>query len=191
MAYSLSSIARNLTSLSFVMFLSVGAFAIIPASTVNAQGFEIEGEEASANDPMPNIQVAPQETAQTNTSNNAISTEAFELAKEIIRLYPIETEINNSIDGISKQLKAEKRALFKSIVSRSIKIDRLNAAAELAFVEIFTVGELRAMRDYYKSEEGRAIRNKMPQFETRMEPVISQMVQDALFNVQNSNIDFR
>ncbi|GEM_PF-3208493 len=136
-------------------------------------------------------ETAPEAAAEAPIADDAQNNSAkFELAKEIIRLSPIEGPLNQTIEDLSLKVSADKRILFKSIINRSIKVDRLNAAAELAFVEIFTLEELKAMREYYASEAGKSIRVKMPLFEERVNPVIRSMIEDALFNVQNSHVNF-
>lgn len=193
--------------------LLLGGTMLSPAALAQSESFAIESEAA-----VPSADVAPVDTdaaagAQTgeaeaeataeSTGEPAAEAEApvvaadpennaakFELAKEILKLAPIDEPINKTIEDLSQKVPATKRILFKSIVNRSIKIDRMNAAAELAFVELFTKEELTAMRDYYKSAEGKSIRSKMTQFDARMQPVIQAMLEDALYNIQNSKIDF-
>lgn len=178
--------------------LLLGGLMLSPAAMAQSESFAIDTETAvpadatddaaAADDTAADDAAATEEVpAATDTQNNPAK---FELAKEILKLAPIDEPISKTIDNLSQKVPASKRILFKSIVNRSIKVDRLNAAAELAFVELFTLEELTAMRDYYKSPEGQSIRSKMSQFDARIQPVIQAMLEDALFNIQNSKIDF-
>lgn len=129
-------------------------------------------------------------TASANAESDDVEAAKFALAKKIIAINPVEDDLNRTINQIAERVPANRRALFKSIMDRSIKIDRLNTAAQLAFTEVFTLAELEAMYAFYSSPEGQAVQNKMPQFNERINPVIESMVEDAMYNVRNSNINF-
>jgi hypothetical protein len=168
------------------VFCAVSMFSNVTARYASAQDktqdtteFEIENE--TVNNPL------PQEMIEKNTQEQA---QKFAIANEILALNPLDRTLTTTIDDLAQQVPANRRILFKSIMNRSIKIDRLNTAAQLAFAEIFTLKELRAMRDFYASEEGASINQKMPDFESRIQPVIEAMVQDAVYNIRNSNVDF-
>ena len=70
--------------------------------------------------------------------------------------------------------------IFESILRRTIKKDRLEAVSEMALADIFTEKELQAMVDFYASPEGKAIHEKMPQYQERLEPVIQEMLGNAV-----------
>lgn len=184
--------SKSYTKLAFTLTFafSLAFFSLVtPARAQDkATGFIVADEDT--------IELATDATAQA--SDEATSdkpqdpalAEKFNLANKILKINPVEQDLNDAIDALADQVPANRRILFKSIIDRSIKIDRLNAAAQLAFVEVFTKEELQAMHDYYASEEGVSIQKKMPEFEERIQPVIKSMVEDAVFNIKNSNVDF-
>lgn len=188
-----------------ILFACVLAFAIsLPLyQQAHAQegltDFAFEGETsngeddiviATSDDDMSTSDVAENTPIASENKDPKISAEKFQLAEEIIALNPIETTLTTTIDNLAEKIPAERRILFKSIMNRSIKIDRLNSAAQLAFIEIFTLEELKGMRDFYASDVGKSVNQKMPLFEKQIEPVIQTMVEDAVYNIKNSNVDF-
>lgn len=179
---------RTTSLLMTTIFSLTLAFTPLTASVAQEES-PMPEEKAAIAAPAPEAEadIAPVESPDGASSDTAIK---HGLAREIIRLSPVEGDLSKTIQELSMNVPADKRILFKSIVNRSIKVDRLNAAAEVAFVEIFTLDELESMRDYYASEQGQSIRKKMGAFEERIQPLMDAMVEDALFNVQNSSVDF-
>jgi hypothetical protein len=109
----------------------------------------------------------------------------LELAKEYSKVVPVEEEINKSIGQLIVNVPVDQRGLFKSILERNIKADRLKAVSELALAETFTIEEIQAMIAYYKSPEGQAVREKMPEYQSKLQPVLEQMVRDSIEAFQN------
>jgi hypothetical protein len=173
----------------FTVFLTLAFFAANPQSYAQeANSFEVlEVEEEETNAPA---ETSVEDEAADATSDDPDAAVKFELAKKILKINPVQKDLDDAVSALAQQVPANRRVLFKSIIDRSIKIDRLNTAAQLAFVEVFTVSELQTMLDYYSSEDGMAIQEKMPEFEEKLEPVIRSMVEDAVFNIKNSNVDF-
>ena len=102
------------------------------------------------------------------------------LAKQYSQAVPVEKEVANAIEGLVVQVPKEDRVLFKSILDRTIDVSRVRSASEMALAELFTVQELEAMIEFYNSPEGQAVREKMPEYESRLEPVLGQMVRTAV-----------
>lgn len=120
--------------------------------------------------------------AAAQGSNDA--TKRMELAQEYSTLVPVDAEIDKTIEQIALQVPVDQRVLFKSILARTIKADRLRSASELALVEIFTADELQALVDLYKTPQGRSIKDKMPEYQERLQPVLEQMIRDAAASLQ-------
>jgi hypothetical protein len=172
------------------LFFTLAFFIAIPASHAQeANDFAVQ-EEAHDHDHSDHEGHEHEEAAASEAGQNPEMVEKFELAKKILKINPVQKDLDQEISALAAQVPANRRVLFKSIIDRSIKIDRLNTAAQLALVEVFTTQELEAMFDYYSSVEGQAIQDKMPAFEEKLAPVIRSMVEDAVFNIKNSNVDF-
>ena len=111
--------------------------------------------------------------------NNA-SDESMALAREYTQSFPVEEDINAAIENMLLQVPASDRVLLKSILERNISIDRLKTASELALTEVFTTKELRALVEFYQTEEGRAVKEKMPTYQQKIQPVLEDMLRQAL-----------
>ena len=121
--------------------------------------------------------------AQEGSSSAELAAK-IELAKKYSAAVPVETEIANSIEKLVLQVPVDQRALFKSILQRFIKADRLRTVSELALAETFTQDELKAMVAFYETPEGKAVREKMGLYQEKMQPIMEQMVRDAVESFQ-------
>lgn len=104
----------------------------------------------------------------------------IELAKQYSAAVPVEKEIAESIDTLILQVPVENRALLKSNLQRFIKADRLRTVSELALAETFTLDELKAMVAFYETPEGKAVKDKMGQYQEKIQPILQQMIRDAV-----------
>ena len=109
----------------------------------------------------------------------------MELAQTYSKLVPVDAEIKETIEQLALQVPVAQRVQFKAILAQNIKVDRLRSASELALTEIFTVEELKALTEFYKTDAGQAIKDKMPDYQGRLQPVLEQMIQDSLVSLQN------
>jgi len=127
---------------------------------------------------------APAEAVDSNT----YSAEKLALAREYIAIVPVETDIKAVIDQFAAQIAPEQRVLFRSIADSSIDYTRLRAAAELAVAEVYTEDEIKAMTKFYKSPEGQSVRAKTTQYDQRMQPVITEVMQKFVQKLQENNV---
>lgn len=102
------------------------------------------------------------------------------LAKQYSSTVPLAEEVEKSIDELSVQVPVDKRELLKSTMKRNIKIDQLQSVSEMALADVFTLKELEALVAFYSTDEGRAIKKKMPEYQSRLEPVLLQMIRDGV-----------
>lgn len=113
------------------------------------------------------------------------SAEKVALAKEYSQLVPVDSEIATTIEQLALQVPVAQRVQFKAILAQTIKPEKLKAASELALIDIFTEDELEALIEFYKTPEGQAIKTKMPEYQNRLQPVLSAMIQEAATSLQN------
>lgn len=109
----------------------------------------------------------------------------LELAKKYSEVVPVSTDIANAIDEMVTQVPVDQRALFRSILERSIKAERVQTASELALAETFTAPELEKLIEFYATAEGKSIKQKMPQYQEKLQPILQSMVQDAVQNLRS------
>jgi len=108
----------------------------------------------------------------------------IDIAKKYSEIVPVENEINAAIEQLSLQVPVDRRALMTSILKRSIKADRLKAVSELALAETFTTAELQALVDFYGTPEGVSVREKMPDYQNKIAPVLEGMIREAVSSYQ-------
>lgn len=113
-------------------------------------------------------------------ADNVAMAERLALATKYAEFVPIEEEVATAIDNIIKQVPKDDRAVFKSVLERTIKIPRIKTLSQVALAEIFTTEELQAMTEFYSTPEGQAMREKMPEYQARLRPVLQEMVREAL-----------
>lgn len=118
----------------------------------------------------------------------AASPETTALAKNYVATVPVENEVRMAIEQMSLQVPAEQRVLFKQLGEKSIDYNRLRAAAEQAVAETFTDEEIKAMTEFYKSPVGQSVRTKMPEYDKRMQPVMTSIMQDFVKRLQENNV---
>jgi hypothetical protein len=109
----------------------------------------------------------------------------MELAQEYSKLVPVDSDIEKTVEQLALQVPVSQRTQFKSILDRTIKADRLKSASEMALVDIFTAEELAALIAFYKTPEGQAIKDKMPEYQGRIQPVLEGMIKDSVNSLQS------
>lgn len=127
--------------------------------------------------------------AQNNLEAEELS-KRLVLAKQYFEIFPMEDEIKEAIDQLVLNVPKSERVLFKTILERHIKIPRILAVSEMALAEIFTQDELRAMVAFYSTDEGKAIREKMPLYRQATDPILEQMVSDAVESYEGRTPSF-
>jgi len=116
--------------------------------------------------------------AQDKTS--ADFAKRLDMAKEYSKAVPVSEDIDRTIEAIVIRVPVENRAQFRSILNRNIKKDRLESVTEMALAEIFTEAELKTLISFYGSPEGASIREKMPEFQGRITPIMESMIRESI-----------
>lgn len=114
-----------------------------------------------------------------------VMAEKMELAQQYSKLVPVGADIKKTIEQLALQVPVAQRTQFKSILDRTIKADRLKSTSEMALVEIFTKDELAALIAFYKTPEGQSIKDKMPEYQGRLQPVLETMIKDSVSSLEN------
>lgn len=109
------------------------------------------------------------------------------LAQEMHEIWPIRPRIENVLDEFSETLTFEERPTFKAAMRRAIKFDRLEKESIEAMAKIFTKQELEAMVAFYGSPIGRSVNAKTEDYQTLIEPVITEMLDQALMDIRTGN----
>ncbi|MCB1538079.1 MAG: DUF2059 domain-containing protein [Rhodospirillales bacterium] len=126
-------------------------------------------------------------TSPESPPGGAVTTERLALAKKYIADVPVEAEVRAAIEQMSNMVAPDQRALYSSLAG-GIDYAKLREAAELAVAQIFTDKEIQAMIDFYGSPEGKSIQTKMPQYESKMQPVMEQVLRGFVEKLQANNV---
>ncbi|HEY8963682.1 MAG TPA: DUF2059 domain-containing protein [Alphaproteobacteria bacterium] len=118
----------------------------------------------------------------------AADAETMALAKEYVATVPVENEVKMAIEHMAQQVPPEQRVLFKQLGEKSIDYTKLRMASEVAVADTFTKEEIKAMTDFYKSDVGKSVRQKMPNYDKRMEPVMTEVMQQFVLRLQENNV---
>jgi hypothetical protein len=116
------------------------------------------------------------------------SAERLALAKAYIATMPLESDIKTAVESMATSIKPEQRALFRSLADKSIDYNKLRTSAELISADIFTDEELKAMTAFFSTPEGKSIQAKLPAYEQRITPVISEVLSAFVVKLQENNV---
>lgn len=114
--------------------------------------------------------------------------ERIALAKAYVATLPLEQDIKKAIDALSNRVAPEDRVLFRRLGESAFDYGRLRAAAELSALDVFTDKEIKALTDFYSSPEGQSIRTKNRDYDSRMQPIINELMADFVKKLQENNI---
>jgi len=115
------------------------------------------------------------------TAYAADDTEARTKAAELcLKASPPEDLVNQMLDGIAKNPRAQMTPADEASIKASIDFKVLHKAMLDAMVKDFTADELKMMATFYGSPEGQSIMKKMPGYMNDIKPVMMQQVQGQI-----------
>ena len=106
--------------------------------------------------------------------------ERLKIAKEYNQIFPVKQDIETAISAMILQVPAADRPLLESILKRNVNVERLETASQLALAETFTLEELKALMAFYKTDSGKAVKEKMPQFQQKIQPILETMDRQSI-----------
>ncbi len=93
-------------------------------------------------------------------------------AEEFLTVVPVTEEVGRIIQEISEHLPLEKRNAFVTLMNQRVDMTYMKAVMLDALVADLSVVELRAATAFYSSQEGHAIREKLPNVIDHVMPLI-------------------
>ncbi len=111
----------------------------------------------------------------------------IELAQKMHEIKPLNVQVEAAIEQLSKRYPEEKRALFVSKMMQTFDKSTLTEISVNAMAETFTVAELEKMIDFHGSAEGKAITEKMPIYQSIVEPELVKKIDAALMDVRTGS----
>lgn len=104
----------------------------------------------------------------------------LELAKQMQQIQPVKKQVDDVVQQASASLTPVARDKFLKLTQSAFDYDKLAKASIDAMTEIFTVPELQKMVDYYGSAEAKSTAPKIPMYQSRLQPLIFQMLDKAM-----------
>jgi hypothetical protein len=93
-------------------------------------------------------------------------------AEEFLTVVPVAEEVGRLIREISEHLPREKRRAFVEQMNHQVDMTYMKAVMLDGLVADLSVAELRAATAFYSSQEGHAIREKLPNVIDHVMPLI-------------------
>ena len=93
-------------------------------------------------------------------------------AEEFLTVVPVAEEVGRLIREISEHLPLEKRRAFVEQMNHQVDMTYMKAVMLDGLVADLSVAELRAATAFYSSQEGHAIREKLPNVIDHVMPLI-------------------
>ncbi|MCB9991480.1 MAG: DUF2059 domain-containing protein [Rhodospirillales bacterium] len=107
-----------------------------------------------------------------------------QLAHEMHKVKPMAVQIESAVRQLALRYPEDKQELFISKMLQVFDQKTLTDISVNAMAETFSEAELQKMLDYYGSPEGKAIEEKMPIYQTIVEPEIIKRIDQALMEIR-------
>ncbi len=108
----------------------------------------------------------------------------LDLARQMHEIWPVRLKVEKALDVIAARMVPEDQAGFKAAMRRAIQFDQLEKDSVTAMAQTFTAEELKAMIVFYGSAEGRSVSEKTQDYQQRLEPSLTRMLDAALMQVK-------
>jgi len=118
--------------------------------------------------------------AQDPAAQPADMAQRLELAKKMHEIRPAKVQIEAAIEQMSQRIPPSDRPRFKDIMMKSMDFERLDKLSIETMAEVFTAPELERMVGYFGSAEAASISQKMPVYQSIVQPEIAKMVDAAM-----------
>lgn len=151
-----------LTLLTFSL-LSVGGFS------VGALAQDVEADTA----------------AQESTAKDAEDFEQrYEIAREMHKLRPVKTQVDNAIETVAARLPQAQRENFRMSMKNVLNYNAIEKVSVNAMAETFTLAELEAMLEYNKKPEAISANQKFSDYQAKVGPEIVRMIDKAMMRIR-------
>ncbi len=118
--------------------------------------------------------------AQDKAPDDPRHAKRIELAQEMNKIRPAKTQVREAVGKIAENLPPLDRDRFLRMVDNGFDFDKLEKTSTETMAGLFTVEELQKMVDYFGSPEGKAISEKLPQYQAKLQPEIIKMLDKAM-----------
>jgi hypothetical protein len=103
-----------------------------------------------------------------------------QLVNKMHEIRPARTQVEEAIEQVSRNLPPVDRDRFLRMVNKAFDYDKLEKMSKESMMELFTVAEMEKMVDYFGSPEAKAIGEKLPKYQEKLQPEIIRMLDAAM-----------
>ena len=121
--------------------------------------------------------------AQDATGNGDLQTR-MNLAKVMHEIKPARGQVEMAIQMVAKRLAPEQQQAFIDRMNKAFDYKKLEELSVKSMAEVFTEVELQKMVDYYGSKEAKSADEKMPVYQSVMQPEITKMLDEAILEAR-------
>lgn len=125
--------------------------------------------------------------AQDNKPADPDYAKRLELSQQMHKIRPAKAQVQEAVEQVSANLSPAERDKFKKMVEKAFDYDKLEKLSTETMAELFTVGELQKMVDYFGSAEAESIARKLPKYQEKVQPAIIQMLDAAMIKDRTGN----
>ena len=104
----------------------------------------------------------------------------LELAQKMHEIRPARAQVDEAVQQVARNLPPLEREKLLNLVEKAFDYKKLEKLSVDTMVDLFTVAELQKMVDYFGSPEAKAIGEKLPQYQAKLQPEILRMLDTAL-----------
>lgn len=108
----------------------------------------------------------------------------LELARRMHEIRPLDLQIEDAVRQLSLRYPADKRDLFISKMLQVFDLKTLTDISVRAMADTFTEAELAKMIEYNSSPEGKAATEKMPIYQSLVEPELMKKIDQAMMELR-------
>ena len=111
----------------------------------------------------------------------------LELARKMNDIKPAREQIFVAIETLATSYPPEKQEEFVNGMFNHMDIGAVEQKSIQIMAELFTADELRKMIDYFGSEEGKSVSEKMPVYQELVRPTLIGELDKAMMEVKTGN----
>lgn len=126
----------------------------------------------------------PKAVEAEDTSQDATYDERVTLAKEMIKIRPVREQVESAINQYAQTRPPAERDSFKTAMRNVFNIKALEKISTDAYVDTFTVQELRSMVEYYSKPEAKSATEKFGDYAGIVYPEIIRMLDRAAIRLK-------
>ncbi len=161
-----------------------GCVSLIACALVSSAGFSLAQEVKDAEEAKPEMVKEAVEDESEAVNTDPTYDERLELAKKMHDLRPVRDQVENAIAQFSQTRPPAERETFKVAMMNVFNVKALEKISIDAYVDTFTVEELRAMVEYYSKPEAASASDKLGNYSAIVYPEIVRMLDKAAMRVR-------